>query len=332
MTRRVVLAYPGGHGSAAALELLAGQSEVVAVAADFGAGDVDLCALRQQATAGGAAEIVVADVREEFANGYCLLALQANALILDRRPLVETLARPLLASRLVSTARDRSASAVAHGGGDALSSMIATLAPDIEIVGLDVRGGQDLSTSRTLWGRAATSGYRCTEDAVVNLGMPDEVVVTFEQGVPVAVDGETVSLAEAVQRLGHRAGAHGIGRFELADSYDAPGAAVLVAAHQELESVTLDRDLARFKRGVDRRWAELVHDGLWFSPLREPLDAFVRRAQERVSGEVRLVLHAGSATVAGLPGRRLRPVGRRHRRATGQTPLGNTQHPSTQAS
>ncbi|MFE3177496.1 argininosuccinate synthase domain-containing protein [Amycolatopsis sp. NPDC059090] len=329
MTRRVVLAYPGGHGSSAALNLLAGQSEVVAVAVDFGAGDVDLCALRRQAMADGAVEVVVADVREEFANGYCLLALQANALIVDRHPLV--LARPLLASKLVATARDRNAPAVAHGGGDTLSSMIATLAPDLEIVELGVRGRQELSTSRTLWGRAATS-YRSTEDATANLGAPDEVVVTFDQGVPVAVDGETVSVAEAVQRLGHRAGAHGIGRFDLADSYDAPGAAVLIAAHQELESVTLDRDLARFKRGIDRRWAELVHDGLWFSPLREPLDAFVRRAQERVSGEVRLVLHAGSATVADLPGRRLRPVGRRYRPGTGQTPLGSTQHPSTQAS
>ncbi|WP_275293725.1 argininosuccinate synthase domain-containing protein [Amycolatopsis sp. La24] len=329
MTRRVVFAYPGGHGSSSALSLLKEQGEVVAVAVDFGSGDVDLCALRRQAMAGGAAEVVVADVREELANSYCLLALQANALILDRHPLVEALARPLLASQLVATARDRNASAVAHGGGDTLSSMIAVLAPDLEIVELGVRGRQELSTSRTLWGRTADDGYRWTEDAVVNLGMPDEVVVTFEQGVPVAVDGETVSVAEAVQRLGHRAGPHGIGRYE---AYDTPGAAALVAAHQELESVTLDRDLARFKRGVDRRWAELVHDGLWFSPLREPLDAFVRRAQERVSGEVRLVLHAGSATVAGLPGRRLRPVGRRHRRATGQTPLGNTQHPSTQAS
>ncbi|MET9264182.1 argininosuccinate synthase domain-containing protein [Amycolatopsis sp. NPDC004079] len=330
MTRRVVLACPGGRGSSSALKLLAGQSEVVAVAVDFGAGDVDLCALRRQAMADGAAEVVVADVREDFANGYCLLALQANALIVDRHPLV--LARPLLASQLVATARDRNASAVAHGGGDALSSMIATLAPDLEIVELGVRGRHELSTSRTLWGRAADDGYRCTEDAVANLGAPDEVVVTFDEGVPVAVDGETVSVAEAVQRLGHRAGAHGIGRFELADSYDAPGAAVLITAHQELESVTLDRDLARFKRGVDRRWAELVHDGLWFSPLREPLDAFVRRAQERVSGEVRLVLHAGRATVADLPGRRLRPVGRRYRPGTGHTPLGSTQHPSTQAS
>ncbi|MGV9298984.1 argininosuccinate synthase domain-containing protein [Amycolatopsis sp. NPDC003676] len=327
MTRRVVLAYPGGHGSSAALNLLAGQSEVVAVAVDFGAGDVDLCALRRQTMADGAAEVVVADVREDFANGYCLLALQVNALILDRHPLV--LARPLLASQLVATARDRNASAVAHSGGDALSSMIATLAPDLEIVELGIRGRPELSTSRTLWGRVADDGYRCTEDAVANLGAPDEVVVTFDEGVPVAVDGETVSVAEAVQRLGHRAGAHGVGRFE---AYDTPGAAVLIAAHQELESVTLDRDLARFKHGVDRRWAELVHDGLWFSPLREPLDAFVRRAQERVSGEVRLVLHAGSATVADLLGRRLRPVGRRYRPATGHTPLGSTQHPSTQAS
>ena len=326
MTRRVVLAYPGGHGSSAALNLLKRQGEVVAVAVDFGSGDVDLCALRRQAMAEGAREAVVAEVREEFANSYCLLALQANALVLDRHPLVAALARPLLAIQLVATARDRSATAVAHGGGDALSSVLSALAPDLEIIEVQ---GQELSTSRTLWGRAVTSGYRCTEEAVANFGAPDEVVVTFEQGVPVAVDRETVSVAEAVQRLGHRAGPHGIGRFE---TYDAPGAAVLVAAHQELETQTLDRDLARFKHGIDRRWAELVHDGLWFSPLREPLDAFVRQAQERVTGEVRLVLHAGSATVAGLPGRRLRPVGRRYRPGTGQTPLGSTQHLTTQAS
>ncbi|WP_406633947.1 argininosuccinate synthase domain-containing protein [Amycolatopsis sp. WGS_07] len=328
MTRRVVLAYPGGHGSSAALNLLKGQGEVVAVAVDFGSGDADLCALRRQATADGAAETVVVDVREDFANGYCLPALQANALIVDRYPLVAALARPLLASQLVATARDRNASAIAHGGGDALSSVLSALAPELEIIELEVRG-QELSTSRTLWARAATSGYRWTEDAAANLGAPDEVVVTFDQGVPVAVDGETVSIAEAAQRLGHRAGPHGIGRF---DTCDAPGAVVLVAAHQELEAVTLGRDLARFKHGIDRRWAELVHDGSWFSPLREPLDAFVRQAQERVTGEVRLVLHAGSATVAGLPRRRLRPVGRRYRPGTGQTPLGSTQHLTTQAS
>ncbi|WP_020660338.1 argininosuccinate synthase domain-containing protein [Amycolatopsis benzoatilytica] len=336
MTRRVVLAYSGGHGSSAALKHLSREAEVVAVAADFGAGDVDLWALRRRAVAEGAAEVVVVDVREEFANEYCLRALQANALCLDWRPLVASLARPLLAQQLVAVARVQNAPTVAHGGDHALGSAIEALAPDLEtVVPVGVRGSSaaaQLSTSRTLWGRSVVAGRRYTEDAGANFDAPDEVVVTFDQGTPVAVDGETVSVAEAVQRLGHRAGAHGIGRFGGDDSCEAPGAAVLVAAHQQLECDTIDRDLAAFKRGVDRRWAELVHDGMWFSPLREPLDAFVRQSQERVSGEVRLVLHAGRAALAGLPGRRLRPVGRRYRPGTGQTPLGDTQHLSTQAS
>ena len=333
MTRRVVLAYSGGHGSTAALKHLSGEGEVVAVAADFGAGDVDLYTLRQRAVADGAAEVVVADVREEFANGYCLRALQANALSLDGQSLVASLARPLLAERLVAVARTQNASTVAHGGDHALGSAIEALAPDLEtVVPVGVRrrhATRHLSTGRTLWGRSVVPGRRSVEDAAANLDAPDDVAVTFEQGVPVAVDGETVRLSEAVQRLGHRAAVHGIGRLA---GCEAPGAAVLVAAHQALESGTLDRDLARFKRGIDRRWAELVHDGMWFSPLRGLLDAFVRQAQDRVSGEVRLVLHAGRATVADLPGRRLRPVGRQYRPGTGHTPLGSTQHLSTQAS
>ena len=331
MTRRVVLAYSGGHGSAAALTHLSRENEVVAVAADFGAGDVDLCALRRRAIAEGAAEVVVADVREEFANEYCLRALYANALSADGHPLMESLARPLLAQRLVAVARDQNASTVAHGGDHALGSMIEERAADLEtVVPVGFRGRRadaGLSIGRTLWGRSSGAGG--TEDGAGDFDPPDEVVVTFDHGVPVAVDGETVRVAEAVQRLGHRAAPHGIGRL---GRYAAPGATVLVAAHQALESGTLDRDLARFKRGVDRRWAELVRDGGWFSPLREPLDAFVRQAQDRVSGEVRLVLQAGRATVAVLPGRRLRPVGRQHRPGTGHTPLGSTQHLSTQAS
>ena len=81
--------------------------------------------------------------------------------------------------------------------------------------------------------------------------------------------------------------------------YEAPGAIALIAAHQELENVTIERDLARFKRGVDQRWSELVYDGLWFSPLKYALDAFIDDAQKHVSGEIRMTLHGGRAVVTG---------------------------------
>ncbi|WP_432845214.1 argininosuccinate synthase domain-containing protein [Amycolatopsis sp. CA-161197] len=319
-----VLAYAG---DTAALARLARETDVVAVSVDLGAGDVDLTTLRERALAAGAAEAIVVDARAEFANEHCLPALQANALLYDRYPLVGSLARPLIEKHVTALARAR----------------------DADVVWPREQGA--LSPDRTLWGRSVVVAdpdpwhgpgdvFAYTEDAAANIDAPDEAVITFDRGVPVAVDGETVSVAEAVLRLGHRAGAHGIGRFDLAtdnrEIYEAPGAWVLITAHQELENLTLDRDLARFKRSVDRRWTELVHDGLWSSPLREPLDAFVRQSQEQVCGDVRLVFHGGAAVVTGRRGeepagrgRHLRPVGRRYRPLTGQE---HPDHPTHRAS
>ncbi|MEV0067327.1 MULTISPECIES: argininosuccinate synthase domain-containing protein [unclassified Amycolatopsis] len=327
-----VLAYAGGPAGSVALAHLARETDVVTVSVDLGAADVDLTALRERALAAGAAESIVVDARAEFANEHCLPALQANALLYDRYPLVGSLARPLIEKHVTAIARAHNADVVWP------REQRGKLCPD-----------------RTLWGRAVVVSdpdpwhgpgdvFAYTEDASANIDAPDEAVITFDRGVPVAVDGETVSVAEAVVRLGHRAGAHGVGRFDLTtdgcdlgrEIYEAPGAWVLITAHQELENLTLDRDLARFKRSVDRRWTELVHDGLWSSPLREPLDAFVRHSQEHVCGDVRLVFHGGTAVVTGRRGeepagrgRHLRPVGRRYRPLTGQE---HPDHPTHRAS
>jgi len=133
--------------------------------------------------------------------------------------------------------------------------------------------------------------------------------VTFDKGVPVALDGETVTVLQAIQELNRRAGAQGIGRLDMVEDrlvgiksreiYEAPGAIALITAHQALENVTLERDAARFKRQVEQRWSELVYDGLWFSPLKYALDAFIANTQEHVSGEIRMVLHGGRAVVNG---------------------------------
>jgi argininosuccinate synthase len=114
---------------------------------------------------------------------------------------------------------------------------------------------------------------------------------------------------QAIQQLNQRAGKHGVGRLDMVEDrlvgiksreiYEAPGAIALITAHQELENVTVERDLARFKRQVSQRWTELVYDGLWYSPLKRALDAFIAEAQQHVTGEIRLELAGGRATVTG---------------------------------
>ena len=139
--------------------------------------------------------------------------------------------------------------------------------------------------------------------------MADEVVISFEQGVPVRIDGRPVTPLQAIQEMNRRAGAQGIGRIDIVEDrlvgiksrevYEAPGAMALITAHQELERVTLEREQARFKRQVGDRWTELVYDGQWFSPLKRSLDSFIEDTQRYVSGDIRMTLHGGRATVTG---------------------------------
>jgi argininosuccinate synthase len=135
------------------------------------------------------------------------------------------------------------------------------------------------------------------------------VIISFAKGVPVAVDGKPVTVLQAIEQLNRRAGAQGIGRLDMVEDrligiksrevYEAPGAIALITAHQELENVTVERDLARFKRTVEQRWSELVYDGLWFSPLKRALDEFLASSQEHVTGDIRMTLHGGRAVVTG---------------------------------
>ncbi|WP_069166143.1 argininosuccinate synthase [Nocardia altamirensis] len=187
---------------------------------------------------------------------------------------------------------------------------------------INVTKKSPFSIDQNVWGRAVETGfledlwnaptkdvYDYTADATVNFEAPDELIVTFERGVPVAIDGRQVSVLEAIVELNNRAGRQGVGRLDMVEDrlvgiksreiYEAPGAIALITAHQELEAVTVERELGRYKRQVEQRWGELVYDGLWFSPLKRALDAFVGETQEHVSGEIRMVLHGGSAVVNG---------------------------------
>jgi argininosuccinate synthase len=138
---------------------------------------------------------------------------------------------------------------------------------------------------------------------------PRELTIGFEQGVPVSLDGERLPLHELIISANHIVGAYGWGRLDMVENrrvgiksretYEAPGALALMMAHADLESITLERDLQREKIRLEHRYAELVYDGLWFSPLRDALDAFVDSSQAHVTGEVRLKLEPNRCYVVG---------------------------------
>ncbi|ALA67523.1 argininosuccinate synthase [Corynebacterium lactis] len=160
-----------------------------------------------------------------------------------------------------------------------------------------------------LWNAPTKDVYSYTEDPTLNFNSPDEVIISFEDGKPTAIDGKPVSVLEAIEEMNRRAGAQGIGRLDMVEDrlvgiksreiYEAPGAIAIMIAHAALEDVTVERELARYKRQVEGKWAELVYDGLWFSPLKRALDTFIEESQKGVSGDIRMVMHAGNCNVNG---------------------------------
>ncbi|MDI9977084.1 argininosuccinate synthase [Rhodococcus sp. IEGM 1307] len=352
MADRVVLAYSGGLDTSVAISWIGKETgkEVVAVAIDLGQGGEDMEVVRQRALDCGAVESVVVDARDEFADEYCLPTIQANALYMDRYPLVSAISRPLIVKHLVEAARAHGGTTVAHGctgkGNDQVRFEVGfgSLAPDLDVIApvrdyawtrekaiafaeeneipINVSKKSPFSIDQNVWGRAVETGfledlwnaptkdvYDYTQDPTVNWQAPDELIISFEAGRPVAIDGKPVSVLEAIQELNRRAGAQGVGRLDVVEDrlvgiksreiYEAPGAMVLIHAHQELEHVTQERELGRYKRQTEQRWSELVYDGLWFSPLKVALDTFIEKTQERVSGDIRLVLHGGAIIVNG---------------------------------
>ena len=352
MSERVILAYSGGLDTSVAISWIGKETgkEVVAVAIDLGQGGEDMEVVRQRAIDCGAVEAVVVDARDEFADEYCLPTVKANALYMDRYPLVSAISRPLIVKHLVEAARSHGGTVVAHGctgkGNDQVRFEVgfASLAPELDVIApvrdyawtrekaiafaqeneipINVTKKSPFSIDQNVWGRAVETGfledlwnaptkdvYDYTQDPTVNFNAPDELIISFDKGRPIAIDGRRLSVLEIIQELNTRAGAQGVGRLDVVEDrlvgiksreiYEAPGAMVLITAHTELEHVTLERELGRYKRGVDRKWGELTYDGLWFSPLKRSLEVFVEHTQEHVSGDIRLVLHAGNVIVNG---------------------------------
>jgi argininosuccinate synthase len=323
--------------------------EVVAMAIDVGQGGEDMEVIRQRALDCGAVESVVIEAQSEFADDYIMPALKANALYQKRYPLVSALSRPLIAKYLAKTAKELGADTVAHGctgkGNDQVrfEASVAAISPELTSIApirdlaltrdkaLEYAAEHNLpiaqskkspySVDQNVWGRAVETGfledpwnapiedlYTYTQDPDV-LREPTEIIIKFDQGIPVAIDGVSYSAIEMVKKMNELAGAHGVGRIDIVEDrlvgiksreiYEAPAGIALIQAHEELENLTLERDVNRFKKGIEDKWATMVYEGLWFSDLKRSLDVFIDHTQKYVSGEIRLKLRGGRAVVTG---------------------------------
>ena len=325
-----------------------GFEEVVAVLVDVGQ-EFDVEESIARARAADADDVLLVDRKDEFADEQCARAILTNALYEGRYPLVSALSRPVIAQAVAEIALELEAEAVVHGctgkGNDQLRFELAFKAhyPGVKVIaplrdriwtrdeeieyalakGIPVvqTAASPFSIDENLFGRSIEAGvledpwssppeepYALTSDPA-SAPPPLEIVVGFEKGIPVSLDGEALALAELIGRANRLAGAYGIGRIDMIENravgiksrevYEAPGAMTLIAAHSALEDVVLTKDEARLKRTLEQRWTEIVYEGRWFSPAREAIDAFVDSTRELVTGEVRVELRPNAAVVTG---------------------------------
>jgi argininosuccinate synthase len=296
--------------------------------------------VKARAMAAGAMDCVIVDARNEMADEFCAKAILANARYEGKYPLVSALSRPVIVRHLVDQARKFEAKAVAHGctgkGNDQVRFEVGThaLAPDLEVLapvrnwGMSREASVDYalkwevpvqatkekiySIDANLWGRAIECGamedpWAAPPEEPMTLTRvrnhePVELTLSFSAGLPVAVDGVAMSLADLIKVVNDRAGATGFGRLDVVENrrvgiksrevYECPAALAIIAAHSDLEDLVLERDVHHEKARLEIRWAELVYDGMWFSPLKEALDSFMQETQHHLTGDVRMRFEA----------------------------------------
>ena len=355
MKEKVILAYSGGLDTTAIIPWLKENFdyEVICVCIDCGQ-EEELSGLEERAKFCGAEKLYILDVTDEFCEEYIAPCVQAYAVYENKYLLGTSMARPLIAKKLVEIARKEGAAAICHGatgkGNDQIRFElgIKALAPDIKIIaawrnekwtmdsreseiaycknhGINLPFSADSSYSRdrNIW-HISHEGLELEDPAnepnyehLLVLGTtpqkaPDEgeyVTLAFEKGIPVSVNGSKMKYADIVRELNRLGGKHGIGIVDIVENrvvgmksrgvYETPGGTILMEAHQQLEELILDRDTYTMKKEMGNRFADIVYEGKWFTPLREAVQAFIEKTQEYVTGEVKFMLYKGNIIKAG---------------------------------
>ena len=355
MKEKVVLAYSGGLDTTAIIPWLKENFDydVICVCINCGQAD-ELDGLEERAKSCGATKLYIEDVIDEFCDEYIVPCVQAHAVYENKYLLGTSMARPLIAKKLVEIARKEGATAICHGatgkGNDQIRFElgIKALAPDLKIIaawrndkwtmdsreseieyckahGINLPFSADSSYSRdrNIW-HISHEGLELEDpanepnfDHLLVLGTtpekaPEEgeyVTMTFEKGVPTSVNGKKMKVSEIIETLNTLGGKHGVGIIDIVENrvvgmksrgvYETPGGTILMEAHQQLEELILDRDTYTLKKDLGNKFADLVYEGKWFTPLREALQAFMEVTQEYVTGEVKFKLYKGNIIKAG---------------------------------
>ena len=325
MKEKVILAYSGGLDTTAIIPWLKENFnyDVICCCVNCGQGE-ELDGLEERAKLSGASKLYIEDIVDDFCDNYIMPCVQAGAVYENKYLLGTSMARPCIAKKLVEIARKEGATAICHGatgkGNDQIRFVLGIKAHGID---LPFSADSSYSRDRNLW-HISHEGLELEDPAnepnykhLLVLGVtpeeaPDEdeyVTMTFEKGVPTSINGEKMKVSDIIRKLNELGGKHGIGIVDIVENrvvgmksrgvYETPGGTILMEAHQQLEELILDRATMEVKKDMGNKFAQIVYEGKWFTPLREAIQAFVESTQQYVTGEVKFKLYKGNIIKAG---------------------------------